>query len=377
MKVSTSSLKSQTNRRQVVPVIPLTRPETKISLTKQGEYSVLKCKTTPDAEGSATYDLPIPYFKTGTAEEFLRWRRNVHRALTGQNVTTGPGQYNLTRKLLDGDALMVFNLKATEVGNETVTNYKTVMAAVTAHVFPLKALQTQKRYMRRFLRKPRDMKAREFVSRVCEINELLTEFPEADDDSKLPRDELLDLMEFGMPGSWQKVMILLDFDPVNHSIAEFVGFCERLELTEPESNRIEKKVSFNHDKPIPKKRKTTSGFKAGTNGKYCMLHGECGHSTEECRMMKRHADTLKSKYSKDIKNINRDKQVQAMFKEVMTQYTEQANAKRKKKFRKRSEKELKAFEEMELDKSSSSEEDENKEEDPFGSDSDTFSDIEP
>ena len=114
MKVSTSSLKSQTNRRQVVPVIPLTRPETKVSLTK-GEYSVLKCKTTPDVEGAATYDLPIPYFKTGTAEEFLRWKRNVQRALTGQNVTTGPGQYNLTRKLMDGDALMVFNIKATEL----------------------------------------------------------------------------------------------------------------------------------------------------------------------------------------------------------------------------------------------------------------------
>lgn len=377
MKVSTSSLKSQTNRRQVVPVIPLTRPETNVSLTK-GEYSVLKCKTTPDVEGSATYDLPIPYFKTGTAEEFLRWKRNVHRALTGQNVTTGPGQYNLTRKLMDGDALMVFNLKATEVGNETVTNYKIVMAAVTAHVFPLKALQTQKRYMRRFLRKPRDMKAREFVSRVCEINELLTEFPEADEASKLPRDELLDLMEFGMPGSWQKAMILQDFDPVSHSIAEFIGFCERLELTEPESNRIEKKVSFNHDKPIPKKkRKTVSGFRPGTNGKYCMLHGECGHTTEECRTMKRHADTLKSKYSKDIKNINRDKQIQTMFKEVMTQYTEQANAKRKKKYRKKSEQELKAFEEMKLDESSASENDEKEDENPFDSDSDTFSDIEP
>ncbi len=377
MKVSTSSLKSQTNRRQVVPVIPLTRPETNVSLTK-GEYSVLKCKTTPDVEGSATYDLPIPYFKTGTAEEFLRWKRNVHRALTGQNVTTGPGQYNLTRKLMDGDALMVFNLKATEVGNETVTNYKIVMAAVTAHVFPLKALQTQKRYMRRFLRKPRDMKAREFVSRVCEINELLTEFPEADEASKLPRDELLDLMEFGMPGSWQKAMILQDFDPVSHSIAEFIGFCERLELTEPESNRIEKKVSFNHDKPIPKKkRKTVSGFRPGTNGKYCMLHGECGHTTEECRTMKRHADTLKSKYSKDIKNINRDKQIQTMFKEVMTQYTEQANAKRKKKYRKKSEQELKAFEAMKLDESSASENDEKEDENPFDSDSDTFSDIEP
>jgi len=261
----------------------------------------------------------------------------------------GPRQYIRTRKLLDRGALMVFNLKATEVGNETVANYKTVTDVVTAHIFPIKTLQTQKRYMKRFLRKPRDMKAREFVSRVRKINELLTESPQATDESKLLRDELLDLMEFGMPASWQKAMILQDFDPVSHSsIAEFVGFCERLEPTEPETNRIEKKDSFNHDKPISKKAKR----------KYCMLHGECGHSTEECRIMKSYAETLKVR------------KVQAIFKEVMTQYTEQANVNRKKKFHKRSKKELKVFQEMKLNK--------NKDEDPFGSDSDTFSDdIEP
>jgi len=64
---------------------------------------------------------------------------------------------------------------------------------------------------------------------------------------------------------------------------------------------------------------------------------------EEYRTMKRHAETLKGKYSKDIKNINRNKKVQDMFKEVITQYITQANAKRMKKFRKWSEMELKAF----------------------------------
>jgi len=169
------------------------------------------------------------------------------------------------------------------------------------------------------------MKAREFVSHVCKINELLTKFPLANDKSKLPRDELLDLMEFEMPGIWQKAMILQDFNPMNHTIAEFIEFWERLDLMEPETNRIEKKVSFNHDQPISKKRKKASGFKLGTGGKYFMLNGDCGHSTEECCSMKRHAETIKGKYSKEIKNINRDKQVQAMFKEVMNQYTKQAN----------------------------------------------------
>lgn len=70
MKVSKTALRTS-NHRQIVPVIPLARPEAKTELGK-GEYSVLKCRTTPSEEESPTYDLPIPYFKTGTAEEFLR-----------------------------------------------------------------------------------------------------------------------------------------------------------------------------------------------------------------------------------------------------------------------------------------------------------------
>jgi len=66
-------------------------------------------------------------------------------------------------------------------------------------------------------------------------------------------------MEFVVPGSWQKATIL-------HTIAEFVEFCERLELTEPETNTIKKMVSFNHNQPIPKKRKTNFGLKAGSGG---------------------------------------------------------------------------------------------------------------
>jgi len=124
-----------------------------------------------------------------------------------------------------------------------------------------------------------------------------------------------------MPSSWQKVMILQNFDHMNHTIAEFIGFWECLELTDPDTNRIEKKVSFNHDQPLPKKRKSTAGFKARTRGKYCILHGDRTHSTE-CRTIKCHADMLKGKYFKGAKNINHNKQFQAMFKEIMTRYTE-------------------------------------------------------
>jgi len=191
----------------------------------------LKCKTRPGDLNSAVYDLPIPYFKSGTPEEFLKWKRNVEKAISGQGATDGSSKYTLsTRRLLDGNALTAFNLKAEEFDSETNPNFLDVIEDLTRHVFPIKALQTQKRYMRRFLRKPREMKTREYVSRVCEINKMLVHFPTVDQDSRLPNDEMLDLLEFGMPSSWQKTMILQDFDPVDHTIPE---------LTKPE---LEKEV---------------------------------------------------------------------------------------------------------------------------------------
>ena len=91
----------------------------------------------------------------------------------------------------------------------------------------MKALQHQKRYMRRFLRKPFDMKVQDFVSRMGELNEYLTSFPSATPGiaaTKLPEDEVLDILEFSMPQSWQRQMLLLDFNPIDATTQEFVHF---------------------------------------------------------------------------------------------------------------------------------------------------------
>ena len=105
---------SETTTRYIVPIIGLERPE-KPTLTK-GEYVVLKCRTDPTDDSSSTYDLPIPYYSTGTPEEWLHFERNLEKAFTGQNLTTGPQQYACLRRLLEGNALTVFDLKAAELG---------------------------------------------------------------------------------------------------------------------------------------------------------------------------------------------------------------------------------------------------------------------
>ena len=41
---------------------------------------------------------------------------------------------------------------------------------------------------------------------------------------------LLELLQFSLPEKWQVAMILQDFDPVEHSLREFVAFCTRIEM---------------------------------------------------------------------------------------------------------------------------------------------------
>ena len=65
---------------------------------------------------------------------------------------------------------------------------------MTAHIFPAHALQMQKRFMRRFLRKPTGIKTQKFVARVNEMNNFLREFPSPNGEDA---DEILDLLEFG------------------------------------------------------------------------------------------------------------------------------------------------------------------------------------
>ena len=86
--------------------------------------------------------------------------------------------------------------------NESLSNYTRCIQAVTLGLFLQKALQDQKRWMRRFLKKPRDMPVQDYIAQVIEINDYLAEFPPTIVDGnaiKLPDNELLDLLEFGIP----------------------------------------------------------------------------------------------------------------------------------------------------------------------------------
>ena len=69
----------------------------------------------------------------------------IEKGLIGNAITTGPNGFCFTRNFLNGEALRIFNLKATELGQETVLNLKTVFNHVVTYFGPNECLSKQKR----------------------------------------------------------------------------------------------------------------------------------------------------------------------------------------------------------------------------------------
>ena len=71
--------------------------------------------------------------------------------------------------LLLGEALAAFEGYVSAqpaTFKETQETFKKALSAVTESVFPKRAAQVQKRYLRRFLRKPYKMTTKKYVARV-------------------------------------------------------------------------------------------------------------------------------------------------------------------------------------------------------------------
>ena len=87
------------------------------------------------------------------------------------------------------------------------------------------------------------MLAKDYIARMCKINSYLTAFltNSGRESSKLPTDELLDILEFGVSLKWQNAMYLHGFEPQEGLIKDFANFCKRLEFaledTELKSNK--------------------------------------------------------------------------------------------------------------------------------------------
>eukprot|EP00957_Ditylum_brightwellii_P076552 5818666-Ditylum_brightwellii.AAC.1 len=65
------------------------------------------CTTPADAKLSI-YMLLVPFFDNGTPEEWIKFRRGLQAVLKRQNIMQGFPSYAVTKTLLKGNVLTVF-----------------------------------------------------------------------------------------------------------------------------------------------------------------------------------------------------------------------------------------------------------------------------
>ena len=94
-------------------------------------------------------------------------------------------------------------------------------------------------------------------------------------------------------------MLLQDFDPQVHTVNDFVQFCERLETMEKEDKLVHESHTNNNAKRKRSSRDSTRENNSNSRGQKksldCLIHGkDCGHSTDQCFVLKKQAEKLKS-----------------------------------------------------------------------------------
>ena len=152
-----------------------------------------------------------------------------------------------------GNTLLGDALRAVGV-QQNIGDTEAALTLTIACDLPFKCLQKVKRYMRRECRKPYEMKAREYANHLVRINtEEIPFIPPAAANQELSNDELIDILLFGTPKSWQREMDRQGFDPLDNTIQAVVAFMERIEESEDPQMRDKKPSAVSNNNSNGKK----------------------------------------------------------------------------------------------------------------------------
>ena len=338
MKVDNAA-QQEAQKKEDIPLLPLVPVKRSI---KKGDMIYFKLRSLPTDINSPTYEITMPYLcGTEDLRSVLEFKLNITKVFIGMNSSNdADAQNQLVKRVLKDTALTSYKdgvekaldgrhetLKATAralgvangdtdaemlvritaVPRPTALDVDDITFAIgdlVAYMTPFKALQRIKRYLRRSCRKPSDMTARQFYNHFTRINteELPALPPLFNASQSLGSDESVDIIMFAVPKKWHGEMERQGFDPFAATPNEIIDFCERLEAAESvEGHRSYNNSNQNSEKKSGKK-KSSSHKKArdgdDNNSKlYCLVHGECGHNSNDCSVLQKEAKQLQKDYT--------------------------------------------------------------------------------
>jgi hypothetical protein len=263
--------------------------------------------------GQATpnYKKYMKTFEEGNPQEWMDaltgfreiWRQNSVNAPHDRAATVGA--------ILKGDSLAAFNTaledarvdpdpdedeefpEPLELDNDHVD---IALSAVTEVVFPFRALEDQKNWMNRYMRKPHDLCARKTDMALARLNNYLPLFPGGTVASKFSDAELISIFAFSIPDSWRRALDLKGFNPSEHTRKELVAALECIERNEIQKGSHHSNNHHNSNNNNNNRNKKNKFGKNGNNNKkndrnensgdgkfFCKTCGPNGsHNTNRC-----------------------------------------------------------------------------------------------
>jgi hypothetical protein len=288
----------------ILPLVPNTLPAEDVDKTKLLVYT-LQVRAGVDRP---TYKKFMRTFNEGTPQDWMDvldglqeiWRQNgtddpQDRTATVLTILRGDSrtafETALEDAMVDPDPLVVAPLVM------TLAHIETSLRAVSDIVFPFRALETQKQWMTRYMKKPYDLSIKKMAAALSRINNYLPLFPNGTIDSKFSDSEIVSLLEFSLPNSWRNAMDLKGFVPSENTKKALVDQCERIERNEvpvqkekgeqQDNNKNNKKVNF--AKSQNDNKKNGSASVRTTDGMFNC--SKCGpnptHNDDRCFVLKR------------------------------------------------------------------------------------------
>ena len=186
---------------------------------------------------------------------------------TQNNITDPTDRKAIVKAVLRGESLTTFEAAISDrmVDDDgkavalTTGMVNEALAEVTKTIFPHRALEIQKQWMRKSMKKPADLSARTTAAALARINSCLPLFPGGSDTSMFTPEEMVEILECSLPYSWRQKFNFDGYIPTDGARAQFITQHEAIERNEDTSKYFKKDKK---DKDQPEKKKVKFQKKA-------------------------------------------------------------------------------------------------------------------
>ena len=277
------------------PILPLVPIPSKTPGEDKSKFIAIDLRTRAGGgePTSGTYKKFVPLFEEGDPQAWIDFLKNLEEIWV-QNSVSGPSDRKSTvRAILKGESLDAYDSALAERLSDghamTTEDTDEALKVVAKTIFPHRALESQKMWMNRMMRKPSELSTRKMASAITRINNDLPRFPAATEASKFSDLEVVSLLEWSLPDHWRAKFDYDGYIPTEGNKTKLIAACEAIERNEADAKpdatpANNKKENTKKGKFASKQQKRDENEAGEARSYYCRRCGKNPHhNTAQCK----------------------------------------------------------------------------------------------